>query len=228
MSAEHLLHGRRPVAVNGFTLIELLVVISIIALLIALLLPAIKRARENARTMQCSANMRSVGVAFYAYAGDYDDALPPGFGHDRTHADVEGPWGRDGSWFRVLGPFLQRHPEAPQVPDDVLDCPSTDHIEFFEFAMPRMLSTNVSFAPDNWTRISDVEAPAVTFLFVEFYYALPVADWWGIPQGGFSDVTNRRQFRHIGGLADNYLFVDGHALTLAEGEDVTDPYITNY
>lgn len=56
---------------GGFTLIELLVVIAIIAILVSLLLPAIKSARENARTVICLSNMKQVGVALVSYAGDF-------------------------------------------------------------------------------------------------------------------------------------------------------------
>ena len=61
---------------RAFTLIELLVVISIIALLIALLLPALTRARDEARTVQCASNLRQGGIALYAYTHDYEGRLP--------------------------------------------------------------------------------------------------------------------------------------------------------
>ena len=62
---------------NGFTLIELLVVISIIALLISVLLPALKRAREGAQQVQCLSKQRQIIVGVNAYADTYDGYLPP-------------------------------------------------------------------------------------------------------------------------------------------------------
>ncbi len=61
---------------RAFTLIELLVVISIIALLIALLLPAFQQAKESAARAACASNIRGAGLACFNYATDHDGRLP--------------------------------------------------------------------------------------------------------------------------------------------------------
>ena len=81
-----------PSSSRAFTLIELLVVISIIALLIAILLPALGKARETAQAMQCLSNQRQAGIAMAIYQGDFQGSFIP-------HIDMPGPFGpNDESW----------------------------------------------------------------------------------------------------------------------------------
>ncbi len=68
----------RKTSKSGFTLIELLVVISIIALLIALLLPALARAKQEALTTACGANLHSIGQILAEYENSYEGAIPSG------------------------------------------------------------------------------------------------------------------------------------------------------
>ncbi len=63
---------------NGFTLIELLVVVAIIAVLVAVLLPALQMARALTNRVMCGEQLRGMGQAFYAYASDFNGWLPMG------------------------------------------------------------------------------------------------------------------------------------------------------
>jgi prepilin-type N-terminal cleavage/methylation domain-containing protein len=82
---------KKPLRI-GFTIIELLVVVSIIALLVGILLPAIGKARDNARVSASKSNLRQLAIAHKAYAADWADR------HVTYVRDNLGLYGGNGLW----------------------------------------------------------------------------------------------------------------------------------
>lgn len=83
---------------SGFTLVELLVVIAIIGVMVGLLLPAVQAAREAARRMQCSNNMKQLGLAVHNFASTYQDKVP-----------MLGEAEEGGHWTAFILPFVEQN-----------------------------------------------------------------------------------------------------------------------
>lgn len=97
---------------NGFTLIELLVVIAIIALLLSVLLPSLKKARQKAQEIICRSNLKQWGLIWSLYLNDYNSRFPWGnYGVSNAGQTIEA-----GAWLNSLQPYYEA--------DDMRFCPT--------------------------------------------------------------------------------------------------------
>lgn len=187
---------------RGFTLIELLVVIAIIAILAALLMPALSKSKAKARSVQCLNNLRQLGLATVLFVDDNNDTLP-GSEHSGQ------------SWIAAL---LQHGSIKAlyKCPDDRNPRHNFSYAENDFFGPPPSGSTP---GPGPIAKYSAVPATSETLFLAEFPDKQTEIDHFHFSdpeEGGYEPGPFAAQVaiqRHSGGA--NYLFLDGHSERIA-------------
>ena len=201
---------------NAFTLIELLVVIAIIALLISILLPALKRAREQAKATACGSNLHGLGLAVQMYADAYEGHMPgAGLPHGGSGADEQK------TWVNTLAEEYGKNA-------DIAKCPADDS-EFWTTPLivdGKSYRRRTSFASNGYTayKVGDrgpydilerIQRPGTTIFWVELAkkgdfavsdHVHPENWWFGDPEQLAAREVELKQ--HLG--TANYGMMDGH------------------
>jgi prepilin-type N-terminal cleavage/methylation domain-containing protein/prepilin-type processing-associated H-X9-DG protein len=124
---------------KAFTLIELLVVIAIIALLLAVIAPALRKAKEQARATICLSGLKQVGLAANLYSQAYDNYIPRGAG------------GSGFVWFVQFLPYLGHHKNETDYRNvKIYRCPSFPRSDFGLNDIPNSRQT-VCYVINDWT-----------------------------------------------------------------------------
>jgi len=162
---------------RGFTLIELLVVIAIISLLVSILLPSLNKAKELARKVVCSANLRAIYYAWNMYRHDADGYLVPNYTDGYTTREPQWHW-VDSAYRKGVDHYIDDYEifECPSSPLEVYS--SRLHTKYAinnnpRFAPPRA-SPSVSVptgSPPNtlfpWSHERNLKHPANTIAFID-------------------------------------------------------------
>ena len=220
-----LIHARSRNFTAGFTLIELLVVIAIIAILAALLLPALSQSRNKAEAVTCSNNLKQLWLAWDLYADDHSDLLVNNHGVPETLARRE-TWANnvqdweasDDNTNRVfltdskLAPYANRSAQIYKCPSDRALAPNGPRIRSMAMnAMvgnPGLVTNQFNPTYQQFFKKTDIAAASRIFVFLDehadtlndgfFVNRLDDGAWGNVP-GSY----------HNGGA--NFLFADGHA-----------------
>lgn len=170
---------------KAFTLIEVLVVIAVIALLLALLLPALRLAQDQARAIICVNNLRQLAIAWFTYANENEDEIVDGHipGNNSLQHWVVAPIAANGDYRGNIRPGLvedklrgiKKGLLFPYTKDvKVYHCPSDGRIDIPEQLAYRSYSIAGGANGEGWAnsykrakKLTEIRSPGKTYIFVE-------------------------------------------------------------
>jgi prepilin-type N-terminal cleavage/methylation domain-containing protein/prepilin-type processing-associated H-X9-DG protein len=198
-----------------FTLIELLVVIAIIAILTAMLLPALTKARDAVKSAACLGNLRQSMLAIHVYADDHDGAMIAGGAPHPTGLPVGTNIELFRQWTWYLKSYLGVSDNSDEKGEQIFLCPSTPqavsgygwHFDSFGYR-------------DGWkgygwgSRLALIEEPVSILIGDNFKakhepWSWPYGAWWEVSYL-YVYSSNLADFSQVHRGSGNYAFLDGH------------------